>query len=237
MLTILTQKFKHILDSKYQSSFSRYLSLKNAHVKHSSNVSGSDSFCDLEKHNSSHYGKIASNFTSCQREIKERCRNYTNEDIKSFCTNVAIFWSRRKDDRDEKHFNDYTFNKQLVFSEHFNLFDFITSMNKDENNASNHERHHQFDFTVLDFQSALIAGNDTIAFWRPVMILEQSQIDRNMFTMHRASSGNQDIFDEWMLPQSFWRCGSVCWGIIAAILLILLSLIVITSLSVGIAAR
>ena len=236
VLTILTQKFKHILNSKYYLEFSRYLNLKNAYLKHPSNATGSDSFCDLEKHNSSHYEKIASNFTSCQREIKERCRNYTNEDIKSFCTNIAISWSRRKDDGNEKHLNDYTFNKQLVFSEHFNLFDFITSLSREERNASNHDNHHQFDFIVLDFKSILITTNETIALWRPLMVLEQNVIDRNVFTMHRALS-ERDAFDEWILPQSFWMCGTFCWSIVAAILLILLSLIVIISLSVGIAAR
>lgn len=236
MLTILTQKFKHILSSKYHLEFSRYLNSESAHLKHPSNATGSDSFCDLEKHNSSHYRMIASNSTSCQREIKERCRNYTNEDIKSFCTNLAVSWSRRKVDGDEKRLNDYTFNKQLVFTEHLNLFDFITSLSRDEKNASNHDRHHQFDFIVLDFKSILIAANDTIAFWRPLMILEQNEIYRNIFTMHRALS-ERDVFDEWMLPESLWRCGTFCWSVIGTILLILLVLIVIISLSVGIAAR
>lgn len=236
VLTVLTQKLKHILNSKYHLEFSRYLNLKSALLKHPSNASGSDSFCDLGKHKSSNYGKIASNFTSCQREIKERCYNYTNEDIKSFCTNISVSWSRRKDDGDGKRINDYTFNKQLVSSEHFNLFDFITSLSRDEKNASNQEHHQQFDFIVLDFKSTLIGTNETIAFWRPLMILEQNKIDRNIFTMHRALS-ERDVFDEWLLPLSLWRCGTFCWSIIAAILLILLSLIVIISLSVGVAAR
>lgn len=236
VLTILTQRFKQVLSSKYHLEFRKYLNVKSAHLKQHSNATGSDSFCDLEKHNSSDYRKIASNFTSCQREIKERCHNYTNEDIKSFCTNIAVSWSRRRDDGEEKRFKDYTFNKQLVFSEHFNLFDFITSLSRDEKNASNHERRHQFDFIVLDFKSILIAANETIAFWRPLMILEQNEIDRNIFTMHRALS-ERDVFDEWMLPHGLWRCGTFCWSIIAGILLILLSFIVIISLSVGIAAR
>lgn len=241
VLTILTQKFKHILNRKYHVEFSRYLNLKTAHVKHpSSNASASDSFCDFNKHNSSHYGTISNNFTSCLREIKERCHNYTNEDIKSFCsTRLTVPRSRKRknDEGDIMSLNDSTFNKQLVFSEHFNLFDFITSIGKDDKNASNHDERHQFDFIVLDFKSILNATNDSIAFWRPLMILEQTANDRNVFTMHRALS-ESDVFDEWILqPGRLWRCGAFCWSIVVAILLILLSLILIISLSVGIAAR
>lgn len=227
VLTVLSQKFKHILSSRYHVEFSRYLNLRGSHSKHPSNESGSDSFCDFEQHNGSHYGKIANNFTSCQREIKERCSNHTNEDIKSICTNLT---ARGKDGSDrKKHLNDYTFNKQLVFSEHFNLFDFITSLARDEKNASNHEQRQQFDFLVLDFRSILNASN---LGWRPLVILEA---DKSAFVMHRALS-ESDVFDEWFEP-SLWQCGSICWSVIAAIFLILICLIVIISLSAGIAAR
>lgn len=235
VLTILTQKSKHILYNKYQLEFSRYLSLKSSsapQLKHSqtTNESFSDSFCDLVKqqqHNSSHYESISNNFTSCQSEIKERCSNYTNDEIKSICMSI----SRRM--QDEHRLNDIAFNKQLVYSEHFNLFDFITSMIWDEKNVSNHERHHQFDFIVLDFKSILNASNESIASWRPLMILEQNVIDRTFFTMHRALTDN-DAFDKWIPP---WECSTLCWSIIAGIVLIVISLICISSLSAGIAAR
>lgn len=254
VLTILTQKFKYILNHKFHAEFSRYLNLRSTHVKHPGNESGSATFCDLEKHNSSHYGRIANNFSSCQREIKERCRNYSNEDIKSFCTNISNIGIginssnssssstslSRKDDGYKQRLNDFSFNKQLIFSEHFNLFDFITSLLiPSEKNASNQsKRHddHQFDFIVLDFKSILNATSDNAAFWRPLMILEQNKLDRNVFTMHRALS-DLDVFDEWMFQSSFFRCNTLCWSIIAAIILILLSLIGIISMSVGIAAR
>lgn len=237
VLTILTQKFKLILNRRYHVEFSRYLGVRSAQVKQQnlSNDSASDSFCDLATHNSSHYDKIASNSTSCQLVIRERCNNYTNEDIKSFCSDLSTAASRRSDEGDKKRLNDFAFNKQLVFSEHFNLFDFITSMSRDEKNASNHDRH-SFDFIVLDFKSIPNASDDPLAFWRPLLILEQNEIDRNIFTMHRASPSGND-FDEWMLQPRLWRCGALCWSVIAAIFLILLSLIFIISLSAGIAAR
>lgn len=228
VLTALTHKFKHILSSKYHVEFSRYLSLKSIHVKHRlDNDSSSASFCDLELHNGSLYEKIPPDFVSCQNEIKRRCNNYTNEDIKTFCTNIT----------DRKQPNDDTFNKQLVFSEHFNLFDFITSMGRDDKNSSNHEKnHHQFDFIVLDFRSILNATNSSIALWRPVMILEQDKIDKNIFTMHRAMS-ERNAFKNWILEPVLWKCGTYCWGAIAATFLILISLIFIISMTVGIAAR
>lgn len=228
VLTTLTHKFKHILSSKYHVEFSRYLSLKSFYVKHRfENESSSASFCDLELHNSSHYERIPTDFVSCQSEIKRRCNNYTNEDIKNFCTNIT----------ERKRPNDDTFNKQLVFSEHFNLFDFITSMGRDDKNASNHEKNnHQFDFIVLDFRSILNATNSSMALWKPVMILEQDEIDKNMFTMHRALS-ETEAFKNWILEPTLWKCGNYCWGAIAATFLILISLIFIISMTVGIAAR
>jgi hypothetical protein len=234
VLTTLTHKFKHILSSKYHVEFSRYLNLKGSHVKHQQgNESASESLCDLELHNGSHYEKISTDAASCQREIKERCNNYTNEDIKIFCTNIT---EGKTHVVDRKRTSDNTFNKQLVFSEHFHLFDFITSLGQDEKNASNHEKNHQFDFIVLDFKSILNATNSSVAFWRPVMILEQDEIDKNIFTMHRALS-EKDAFKDWILHPILWKCGTLCWSAVGATFLILISLIFIISLSVGIAAR
>lgn len=228
VLTVLTPKFKHILNTKYQLEFSRYLNLRS--LPSARNETSSDPFCDVVMHNSSYYSNHSE---TCLREIKERCSNYTNEEIMSFCMSIS---RRKHDEEDKRRLNDIAFNKQLVFSEHFNLFDFITSMSRDEKNASNQERHHQFDFIVLDFKSILNASNESIAFWRPLMILEQNKLDRNNFTMHRASS-DLDVFENWRKHMSLWKCSMLCWGIIAGIILILISLISIISLSAGIAAR
>lgn len=237
VLTVLTQRLKQTLNNEYHVEFSRYLSLKNTHQPR--NESGRDLLCDLERqHNGSHYNRIANNFTTCQREIRERCNNYTNEAIRSFCTNLtaaAAADSRRKDDGDFRHYT--AFNKQLVFSEHFNLFDFITSLARDNKNASNHERNHQFDFIVLDFRSILNATTDMSADMRPLMILEQHELNKNIFTMHRALA-DHDAFEHWLLHRArLWQCGLLCWGIVGAIVLIVISLIFIISLSAGIAAR
>jgi hypothetical protein len=219
VLTILTRKLKHILNSKYHVEFSRYLSLKSSQLKHRSNESSSDSFCDLEKQNTSHYGQRALNFTSCLREIRERCSKTPDDEARSFCLSSTVAGD--------------AFDKQLVFSENFNLFDFITSMGKDELNSSNQ----QFDFIVLDSKSIVNTTDDSIAFWRPLTILEQSMLDQNMFTMHHASSERGDMFNTWILEPRLINCGTLCWAILAAILLIIISLIIIISLSAGITAR
>ena len=235
VLTSLTHKFKYLLKSKHRTEFSRYLSLKSSQVKHQvDNESSSASNCDLELHNGTHYDRISTDFISCQSEIRKRCNNYTNEDIKIFCTN---FTDVKTHLADRQRPND-TFNKQLVFSEHSNLFDFITSMEKDDKNASNHEKNnHQFDFIVLDFRSILNATNSSAALWRPVMILEQDENDQNMFTMHRALSETEAFKTWFILEPTLWRCGRLCWGSIAATFLILISLIFIISMTVGITTR
>lgn len=215
VLTIVTQKLKFILNSKYHVEFSHYLSLKKSQQKHRANESGSDSLCDLEKYNGSHYDQSALNFTSCLREIGERCSNSSNDDVRTFCSASQVF------------------KKQLVFSEHLNLFEYLTSMGKDELNSSNQ----QLDFIVLDFKSIFNATNNIIAFWRPLTILEQSVIDRNIFKMHHASPERGDMFNTWILEPRLLNCGTLCWAILAAILLIIISLIIIISLSAGIAAR
>lgn len=103
-------------------------------------------------------------------------------------------------------------------------------------NISNQERHHQFDFIVLDFKSILNATNDSIVSWRPLMILEQNQIDKNAFIMHHALY-ERDVFDDWQQNIFKWSCSGLCWGIIAAIFFIIIGLIFVISLFAGIAAR
>ncbi|KAL7035604.1 hypothetical protein ACKWTF_008465 [Chironomus riparius] len=204
---------------------------------------------------------LASFTASCKHKIKEHyCNNLTNsradddDDAKTFCErfhqkdiNVADDdGNERRSNSNGVQLNDFTFNKQLVFSEHFNLFDFITSIMRsdededdkgaDKKNISNQERHHQFDFIVLDFKSILNATDDSIVSWRPLIILEQNQIDKNAFIMHHALY-ERDVYDDWQQNIFKWSCSGLCWGIIAAILLIIIGLIFITSLFAAIAAR
>lgn len=150
VLTILTQKFKYVLNSKYHVEFSRYLnltSINTRHRQHDANESVDENGCDFDKYKGSNYKDmevaLASFTTSCKHKIKEYCHNLTNarvdddDDAKVFCerfhqqdVNVSDDddGNERRSNTNGVQLNDFTFNKQLVFSEHFNLFDFITSL-------------------------------------------------------------------------------------------------------------
>lgn len=232
VLTILTQKFKYILKSEYHVEFSRYLNFKGA--RNDSSGSNNASSC-LTSNKDIHYD----NLTACEREIKARCHNSSNDDaIRSFCANITLEMQHWK--WNGVQLNDSTFNKQLVFSEHFNLFDFITSSMR---NVTNHRRHaamqhHQLDFIVLDFKS--IFYNSSVVSWRPVMILEQNRLDGHAFTMHHANLSatyeleiNLGVDWQWFTD----KCGRGCHAVIATIFLLIIGLMFIISLMVGIAAR
>jgi len=238
VLTILTDRFKYILNSKYHVEFGRYLSLETHHA----NESIAAGICELKSfnvsgggsnNNGSNYGKLSNDIAHCQREIKEHCGNRTSDDIESFCVNISN-QQRRENAGDKLHLN-----KQLVVSEHFNLFDFVTSLLHDTNSNDHRE---PFDFIVLNFQSiVMMAFNETRIIWRPTLILQHTHFDKNLFIMHHALSDHPDdaAFEDWMKTTSanLWKCGTFCWAIIAGILLILIGLILLISLSAGIAAR
>jgi hypothetical protein len=201
------------------------------------NKSSSDSLCDygtMQKEISNY-----DDFASCKHKVSVICKNFTTDDdaVRRFCGKVLQKNGNKTIDR--IRLNGFTFNRQLVFSEYFNLFDFITFLFNDIHNdteslsAVKASNQHLFDFIVVDFKSI---SNTT--GWRPVMILEQNLIDKNAFIMHHAFS-ERDVFKDWILNQTFiqWKCGMYCWGIIIAILFIILALVLLLSVSIGVAAR
>lgn len=150
VLTILTQKFKYVLSSKYHDEFSQYLNLTSINTRHRQQGANEsdETECDFVKYKGSNYKDmevaLASFTSSCKHKIKEYCKNARvddDDDAKVFCerfhqkdVNVANDdGNERRSNSNGVKLNDFTFNKQLVFSEHFNLFDFITSiMRSDE---------------------------------------------------------------------------------------------------------
>lgn len=234
VLTAVTQKFEQILFGTFTREFQRYLALNW--------LTNETIFCDLRLHNGTRDDEMMfSDAATCFSEVKRRCSNYTNVDIKSYCSSIT---QQRKDgssDTARMNASSTTFNKQLAFtSEHASLFDFITSSpsffhHLDSSNAGNQESRYQFDFIVLDFKSIHHGANNSTS-WRPLMILKQDQFDANLFTMHRASSDDDDMFNDWLLPP-FERCEALCWSAIAAAILILIVLIVVLGVWIGIAAR
>ncbi|XP_053956058.1 uncharacterized protein LOC128861702 [Anastrepha ludens] len=77
------------------------------------------------------------------------------------------------------------------------------------------------------------ASTDSIK-WRPLLILEQHEINLNTYITHSIQPG----YDEWLLVRTaqFWQCGAICWTIVA-ICMGLLLIIVAASVAAGIAMR
>lgn len=70
--------------------------------------------------------------------------------------------------------------------------------------------------------------------WRPLLILEQHEINSNTYITHSIQPG----YDEWLLVSTaqLWQCGAICWTIVA-ICIALLLVIVAASVAAGIAMR
>lgn len=152
VLTILTQKFRYVLNSEYQDAFSRYLNLTsiNSRYRLQSHKNQSNEIeCDVEKYKKgSNYRHMEMAFIrTCKHKLMEYCNNLTspNDNDKLFCDSLLRHEhvdvndgdeSEKRSNRNQVHLNDFTFNKQLVFSEYFNLFDFITTLLKDDVNSA-----------------------------------------------------------------------------------------------------
>lgn len=155
VLTILTQKFQYVLSNEYYDEFSRYLNLTSINTRHRhQHKNDSSGFeCDFEKYKASNYKDMEVALTRlmltpCKHRIRDFCNNHTSthhhldDDFKRFCDrihqeDVGISVDvndniEKRSNRNGVQLNDFAFNKQLVFSEHFNLFDFITSIMMDD---------------------------------------------------------------------------------------------------------
>lgn len=136
----------------------------------------------------------------------------------------------------------------IIFSEYFNLFNYIIHMVTDTDNNNNDninknnisdeksinqsQQQYQFDFVILDFKRILNQANESIIIWRPFLILQQNQMKQDQFTMHTIIT---DYFDRIIAAPDL-TCGIWCWVVIA-IAVILLVLIIFFSILIGIAVR
>lgn len=78
-------------------------------------------------------------------------------------------------------------------------------------------------------------NSTTLAFkWRPLLILEQQEINLKTYITHSILPG----YDDWLLVSTaqLWHCGSICWTIIAICVGVLI-VIVVASVAAGIAMR
>lgn len=128
-------------------------------------------------------------------------------------------------------------NDEIVFGEYFALFDFVaTTLVMDANNDDAHilNASNTYDFILLDFKLTTNAVNETVFVWRPFLILQQSQLNQQLFTTHPLLPG----YHHWLLNNSirFWNCGLICW-IFAGVFCLLLICIVMASITGGIAIR
>lgn len=71
--------------------------------------------------------------------------------------------------------------------------------------------------------------------WRPVLILEQSELHQNIFVTHPLLSFG---YHSWFFDNThkFWTCGLLCW-ILAGIVILLLVCILVASITFGLAIR
>lgn len=128
-------------------------------------------------------------------------------------------------------------NDEIVFGEYFALFDFVaTTLSVDAANGGDRTLNasNTYDFILLDFKLASNAVNETMFVWRPFLILQQSQLNQQLFTTHPLLPG----YHHWLLDNSirFWNCGIICW-IFAGVFCLLLICILMASITVGIAVR
>lgn len=118
---------------------------------------------------------------------------------------------------------------QMVYSEFFILYDFISTIL----NVTN-ETMFTYDFIVLDFQSIFTQNNDTVYVWRPYLILQQHEFDRNSFIRHRMLPGHHGGIRP--RRETFITCGPICWGVLA-ITIFILCFIIFASIIAGVSLR
>lgn len=127
---------------------------------------------------------------------------------------------------------------ETAFGAYFGLFDFLaTSMAAELGNSGHNATVNStgtYDFIVLDFKLTTNTLNESTFVWRPLLILQQNQLNQHLFYTHPLLPG----YHHWLLDNStrFWNCGLICW-ILAGIICLLLICIVMASVTVGIAVR
>lgn len=127
---------------------------------------------------------------------------------------------------------------ETAFGANFGLFDFLaTSLAAELGNSGRNATQNAtglYDFIMLDFRLDINDLNETSFVWRPLLILQQNQLNQHLFYTHPLLPG----YHHWLLDNStrFWKCGLICW-ILAGIVCLLLICIVMASVTVVIAIR
>ncbi|XP_037809877.1 uncharacterized protein LOC119602434 isoform X1 [Lucilia sericata] len=110
-----------------------------------------------------------------------------------------------------------------------NMFDFINGKHQLE------LQYYSLTNTTKSSSSSSTPSSSSLVFkWRPLLILEQHEINLKTYITHSILPG----YDDWLLVSTaqLWYCGSICWTIIAICVGVLL-VIVVASVAAGIAMR
>lgn len=294
VLTILSEKFKNLLNTTFTSDFSHYYHLDQEFLNDTLNLSNKTTLLNTETDDLElwfnetalhHINENLCNLTSflknetiknlyknqllCETKLKQFCSITIDISpialkmkIKQLCHVISnttetindnnqlyVTSNNNNSSKNNKSFtsvsNDGTTNdinpstNHIIFSEYFNLFNYIIYMVTDNNisdeksiNQSHNHLQFQFDFVILDFKRIVNQANDSIIIWRPFLILQQNQMKHDQFTMHTIIS---DYFDRIIAAPGL-ACGIWCWLVIAVVV-ILLVLIIFFSILIGIAVR
>ncbi|XP_050317118.1 uncharacterized protein LOC126751150 [Bactrocera neohumeralis] len=139
-----------------------------------------------------------------------------------------------------------------VISAQMPKYDFIVLDVVHENATANNNNHNNNSKSSVTTNAAIVDFNDGVNAdtnatadaestasidsikWRPLLILEQHEINSNTYITHSVQPG----YDEWLLVSTaqLWQCGAICWTIVA-ICIGLLLIIVAASVAAGIAMR
>lgn len=269
VLTILSEKFKTLLNTTISSDFSHYYHLDLDTLLDNGTTMESDSglwfnesqlfkinenlcnltsfFANVTIHN------LYKNQTLCEKMLKSFCRMPVIDissvalkmKIKQLChviSNTSVNDDKvtnNSNNDNNKSFTSVSNNNDInpstnhiIFSEYFNLFNYVIYMVTDSKNNRSDEKSFQFDFVILDFKRV---DNGSTIIWRPFLILQQNHMAQGQFTMHTIIS---DYFDRIIASPGTLvsTCGIWCWLVIA-IVVILLILIIFFSILIGIAVR
>lgn len=258
VLTILTDRFKAFLNYSFHDEFEKLY--KDVDVNGNSDVG--DEFFSLIK-NIFNRGKfnrsddevvmkirkyvrdscnicgnsIRAHISYCEETVKRAQQSPSDGNIKSMCEEIF----RENDTRQTPSLVlDRTRtslaiqqNVHTIFGEFFSLFDFITSATM-QLPGYTYDANSKYDFIVLDFHIVTNGMNQTAFTLRPLLKLEQNEINQHIFTTHPVSTDSNDWF--YRSTSILWTCGLQCW-IITTLALILFLISMVVSIAVGIAVR
>ncbi|XP_037038134.1 uncharacterized protein LOC119075714 isoform X2 [Bradysia coprophila] len=261
VLTILTDRFKTFLNYSFHDEFEKLFNdvnengnaadggdeffslIKSIFNRDISNRSDDEIVRDIRKNVRDSCdtcgNSIRAHISYCEDKVKRAQRSSPSDgNIKSMCEEIFREIDVRQTpslvlDRTRTSLAIQHHYVHPLFGEFFSLFDFIITATMSLPVSDN--TNSQYDFIVLDLQMVSSgAANQTTFLWRPFFIVQQNQINKQIFTAHPVMPSYSDWFYHSM--NIYWTCGLQCW-IITTLALILFLISMVVSIAVGIAVR